>query len=314
MDCETICRKSAFCYTFRRLTETAQYARFLEVALRVAKNRGVPTSASTINLMNYRGNFNKRGHGRGSSNYRGCSFSRGGFRQGTDRGRRSEQSHNPTFGNRNFSSNRKEGNSLTRGQEVRCFNCNKMGGIAKNCWAPKRQASRGRGGGQAGRFQNRVSAVGNALAKRQQEEERKTAGTSGYTANGINAIPTRNHRASPFHRMWKLCGVPGKINGIQHSQLLVYSGSPVTIIRSDFWKQVRDPTDTVEKEPENFQGVTQCGLSVVRLTRLNLSLDNVQRKDPVLITEGIAHKFIIGNDFLTEYGFGILNSERVIKF
>ena len=56
-----------------------------------------------------------------------------------------------------------------------------------------------------------------------------------------------------------------------YTQLLVDSGSPVTIIRYDFKKQVRDPTGAVEEEPEDFQGVTQDGLRVVGLTRLNLS-------------------------------------------
>ena len=109
--------------------------------------------------------------------------------------------------------------------------------------------------------------------------------------------------------MRKLCGVLGKINGILHSQLLVDSGSPVTIIRSDFWKQVRDITEAVEEKPEDFQGVTQNGLCVVGLTRLDLSLSNVQRKHPIFITEGIAHKFIIKIDLLTEYNCDILNLE-----
>ena len=61
----------------------------------------------------------------------------------------------------------KKGNSSSRGQGVCCFNCNKMGHITRNFCPPKRQASRGRGGGQAGRFQNRVTAVGNAFAERQ---------------------------------------------------------------------------------------------------------------------------------------------------
>ena len=300
-------------YSPKTLTEAAQYARFSEAAVRIA-NCSAQTSASTVNSMNYHGNFNKRGRGRGSSNNRGRSFSRLGFRQGTDRGRRRGQPYNLSFGNRNFVSNGRRGNSSSRCQEVCCFNCNKMGHISKNCWSPKRQASRGRGGGQAGRFQNRVSAVGNTLAERQQEEERETAGASGYTSNEINAIPTRGQRASPFHRMRKLCGVPGKITGTLHSQLLVYSGLSVTIIRSDFCKQVHDHTEAVEEEPEDFQRVTRDGLRIVGVTRLNLSLGDVKCKHPVLITEGIAHKFIIGNDFLTEYNCDILNSESVIKF
>ena len=65
---------------------------------------------------------------------------------------------------------------------------------------------------------------------------------------------------------------------------------------------------------EDFQGVTQDGLRVVRLTRLHLFLGNIQCKQPVLIREGIANKFIIGNDLLTEYNCDILYLERVIKF
>ena len=52
-------RKRVLLHSPKTLTEAAQYARFSEAAVRVAKNRGAPTSASTINSMNYRGNFNK---------------------------------------------------------------------------------------------------------------------------------------------------------------------------------------------------------------------------------------------------------------
>ena len=81
---------------------------------------------------------------------------------------------------------------------------------------------------------------------------------------------------------------------------------------------MRDPTKAVDKKPENFQGVTQDGFRIIGLTRLDLSLTlslgNMKCKHPVLITEGIAHKFIIGNNFLIKYNCDILNSERVIKF
>ena len=137
-------------YSPKTLTEAAEYARFFEAAVRVAKNRGAPTSASTINSLNYCGKFNKRGRGRGSSNNRGRSFSRGGFRQGMIGAVGEDSRITPSSGNRNFSFNGRGGNSSSCGQEVRCFNCNIMGHIAKNCWAPKRQTSRGRGGGQAG--------------------------------------------------------------------------------------------------------------------------------------------------------------------
>ena len=184
-----------------------------------------------------------------------------------------------------------------------------MGHIAKNYWAFKRQVFRSRGGEQAGRFKNQVSAVGNAVPKRQQEEEHNIAGASCYKANRIYAIPTGSHRSSLFHRMRKLCKVPGKINGTLNFKLLVDSGWPITIIRLNFWKQLRELTEAVEQEPEDFQGVTNNGLRVVNFTRLNLSLGNIQCKHPVLITKGIAYKLIIKNNFLTKYNCDILISK-----
>ena len=51
-------RERVLLYSLKTLTESAQYARFSEVVVRVASNCSAPTSAPTINSMNYRGNFN----------------------------------------------------------------------------------------------------------------------------------------------------------------------------------------------------------------------------------------------------------------
>lgn len=99
------------------------------------------------------------------------------------------------------------GNSANRGQTIRCYICNKVGHIAKDCLAPKRQGIRGRGGGQTGRFPTRVSTFDNTGGGHQQEDNRENPSATGYTENGINAIPTHNQRASPFHGMRKRCGV-----------------------------------------------------------------------------------------------------------
>ena len=58
-------RERVLLYSPKTLTEVAQYARFSEAAVRVANNRGAPTTVSTINSMNYHNNFYKRGRGRG---------------------------------------------------------------------------------------------------------------------------------------------------------------------------------------------------------------------------------------------------------
>ena len=63
-------RKSILLNSLKTLTEAAQYVRLSEAAVSVAKNHGASTSAAKINLMNYRGNFNKRGRGRELSDNR----------------------------------------------------------------------------------------------------------------------------------------------------------------------------------------------------------------------------------------------------
>lgn len=70
----------------------------------------------------------------------------------------------------------------------------------------------------------------------------------------------------------------------------------------------------MEEEPEDFQGVTRDGLRIVGLTRLSLKFGGLRVRHPVLIAESIAHKFILGNDFMSEYKCDIINSEGIIQF
>ena len=72
-----------------------------------------------------------------------------------------------------------------------------------------------------------------------------------YTANVDGAAASTNARPvlcissispiktpeSPFTNIRKLSAVPGKINNYYVPQLLVDSGLPVTIIRSDLWNK-----------------------------------------------------------------------------
>ena len=108
--------------------------------------------------------------------------------------------------------------------------------------------------------------------------------------------------------------MPGLINTVLVPSLLVDCGSPVTIIRADLWRSVRDSSEPVENEPEDFQGVTRDGLRILGLTKLEMSVGSLRVKHPVLIADEIAHKFILGNDFLTEHKCDILNLQQVIRF
>ena len=101
---------------------------------------------------------------------------------------------------------------------------------------------------------------------------------------------------SPYYQSRKLLAVLGVMNGTPASQLLVDCGFPVTIIRADFWRQIRDLATPVENVPEDVQGVTRDGLHIIGITRFILKIGGLQFAHPVLIAESIAHKFTLGND------------------
>ena len=107
-----------------------------------------------------------------------------------------------------------------------------MGHMARDCRAP-RQSFRGGGPQRRGRGGYRVAAInqrrlGPVL---EEEEEAQASGYTPHTAGCICSAALATHAASPFSQVRKLSAVPGDINGYHISQILVDSGSPVTIIR-----------------------------------------------------------------------------------
>ena len=147
---------------------------------------------------------------------------------------------------------------------------------------------------------------------KRRSERRGRGNIRAYTC--INSIPAGICVSSRFSQSRKLSAVPGKINKTHCSQILIDCGLPVTIIRADLWEQVCESSDIVEEQPEDFQGVTRDGLRILELTRLKLTFGSIVITHPVLIAEAIAHKFILKNDFLTEYKCDIINSEGSIIF
>ena len=212
-------------------------------------------SAPPLNNQRGRGGYYSRGQ------FRGRSFSRG-------RGIWTPHQNNSQFNNRG--SNGYFNNASVRG--YRCFNCNRMGHIARNFRAPNQQDFQQRGVGSRGRggYQNIVSLVNQRGLSVVQEEKEEATGEAIHTTSCINSILAGTRVSSRFSQSRKLYAVPGMINGTHLSQILIDCGSPVTIIRSNFWDQVRESSDIVEKGPEDFQGVTRDGLRILGLTRLKL--------------------------------------------
>ena len=67
-------------------------------------------------------------------------------------------------------------------------------------------------------------------------------------------------------------------------------------------------------EEEQFQGVTRDGLRDFGLAHLKLECGSLHIEHPVVIVDKIAHKFILGNDFLIAHRCDILNSDGTIVF
>ena len=315
-------RERVLLYKPNTLPEAAKYAQFSEAVVRVVHNRSstaCAASSKSVNTMNItnRGRRGQRGHSAPPLNNqrgRGGYYSRGQFRGryfSRGRGMLTPHQNNSQFNNRgsgyfNYAS--------VRG--YRCFNCNRMGHIARNCRVPKQQyfQQRGVGNRERGGYQNRVSAVNQRGLSVVQEGKEEATGGPFQTTSCINSVPAGTRVISRFSQSRKLSAVPGIINGTHLSQILIDCGSPVTIILSDLWEEVRESADIVEQEPEDFQGFTRDGLRILGLTRLKLKFGGIVVTHPVIIAEAIAHKFILGNDFLTEYKCDIFNSEGSILF
>ena len=116
---------------------------------------------------------------------------------------------------------------------------------------------------------------------------------------------------SPFHKARKLCAVPVLIKKVSVLSLLINFGLPVTISRAHLWRSVRDLSKPVKNEPEDFHNVTRDGLRILGLTKHEMSVGFLRVTQPILIAAEIAHKFILENDFYTEYKCNILNSQKV---
>ena len=80
------------------------------------------------------------------------------------------------------------------------------------------------------------------------------------------------------------------------------------------WEQVRQPHNKLLIEEEKFQGVTRDGLRVFGLVHLKLEFGSLHIEHPVVVVDKIAHKFILGNDFLVAHRCDILNSDGTIVF
>ena len=102
---------------------------------------------------------------------------------------------------------------------------------------------------------------------------------------------------------------------LQCSNLLVDCGSPNTLIRADMWEQVRRPHNKLLiDKTKQFQGVTRDGLRVFGLVHLKLEFGSLHIDHQVVVVDKIAHKCILGNDFLVAHRCDILNSEGTIVF
>ena len=120
------------------LTEAAQYARFSEAAVRVAHGRPV-TQSSTVSSLNYRGrgsNFD-RNKSRGRGDERSYPQNKFVDFRGQQRGRSRGRGAAVNSGSRTYPDNPRFAQTGREGQRpIKCYNCQKLGHIARDCRSP----------------------------------------------------------------------------------------------------------------------------------------------------------------------------------
>ena len=199
-----------------------------------------------------------------------------------------------------------------------CFNCVKPGHYAREFRSapkqngPQQNGQSNKNGHKHKQYAHKVSAIAedNDAGVDEDTEE----GAVRYTSNNINSVPSCGVNKSPFHDARKLSGVPGQINNYHNPRILVDSCSPVTIICSDLWKQIKDLNSLVNEIEECFHAVTHDGIKIVGVTHMTLHFGQLHVMHLVLIVDKIAHKFILGNYLLTRYKCDLLNSAKAIVF
>ena len=196
-----VSREGVILKAFKTLTKAAQFARFAESAIRVARNHTTAASTpSTVSSLGFRGRGSSIGPSVFASRGREQSTTRfGGFR-GRGRGR--------SIGRGAFNSESRASSSgpkfgQTQQQNPRTiqfFNCQKLGHYARDCragsgvgqgrdtfeyWRKRRPQSR-----PYSNF-NRVSTVGRGSNQEIIEEEGDVTESSGYTANCISSADVK---------------------------------------------------------------------------------------------------------------------------
>ena len=73
------------------------------------------------------------------------------------------------------------------------------------------------------------------------------------------------------------------------------------------WEQLRQPHNKLLIEEEKFQRVTRDGFSIFGLTHLQLQFKSLHIEHPIVVVDRIAHKFILGNNFVVQYQCESLN-------
>ena len=198
-----VSRERVILKAFKTLTEAAQFARFAESAVRVARNHSTAASTpSTVSSLAFRGRWSSSGPRRFTSRGREQSTTRfGGFRgRGRSRSVRREAFNSDS---RALSSGPKFGQSQQNPREIKCFTCQKLSHYARDCrsgsgfgqgrntlenWRERRPQSR-----PYSNFKHRVSTVGRVFDQEVIEEEGDVAEASGYTANCISAADVKGH-------------------------------------------------------------------------------------------------------------------------
>ena len=280
------------------LTNAIHFARLSETATKVA--RAGPRSFSSINEVT-------------DSIDTGSTFVSRGFRGGRGRG------GFPRFQSGGFSRGATGFSPSGRGDKL-CYLCGKPGHFKREC--PERGVMQNPRGG----FRNFRSPGQQFRGNRFRPGFRRPFGAAGrggsrpvgstnavdfeyeseYSGPDVSVVTNSNGKQGKGSLV-----VSGIINGTPVEDLLLDTGSCVTIIREDLWKRTRATLDPRQKP--SFRTANGAPLSVLGVSSVDVQVAGLKVSHPVYVVKDTVHEFIIGSDFLENHSCDVLYSAGVLS-
>lgn len=211
-----------------------------------------------------------------------------------------------------------------------CWNCGKIGHYRYECRAPRRQPNDNGVSGSTNEIQpsqqHRSNADNNprqfrngsnrqrtsninkrqqseALAVLQEQDEISLSEDFGDLntdgEDGSFMIQLTCATTAPANTQSETAYISAKVNEVQVNNVLIDTGSCVTLMSETMWNACREPEDLLQHLPQGgFVTANKSKLNVMGQTLIRIRLAGIDAKHPVIVVRDLAKHFILGSDFM----------------